>query len=259
MLILLPPSEGKASPSKGPRLALSGLSHPALTLSRTTVLDALIALCSGPPGKARGVLGLGPKLSEEIARNAGLRSAPTAPSIEIYTGVLFEALAADTLGAAARKRLDSHVLIASALFGFVTPGDRIPSYRLSGDVTLPGVGPLPPHWRAALSAVIASYPGVILDLRSGVYTRLGPIPPEAAQRSFVGRVLLERNGKRSVVSHHNKATKGRIVRSLVERGPLPKTETALTKALTDLGYVIEIHEAGKAGQPATLDIIVTHT
>lgn len=259
MLILLPPSEGKASPNTGPRITLSGLSNPALTASRTAVLDALIALCSGPAGKARGVLGLGPKQSEEVARNAGLRTAPTAPAIEIYTGVLFDALAASTLGAAARKRLDAHVLIASALFGFVTPGDRIPSYRLSGDVTLPRIGPLPAHWRTALSSVLAAHPGLILDLRSGIYTKLGPIPPQAAQRSFVGRVLLERNGKRSVVSHHNKATKGRIVRSLVERGPLPKTETALTKALTDLGYVIEIQEAGKAGQPATLDIIVTHT
>ena len=259
MLILLPPSEGKASPSKGARLTLSGLSHPALTPSRTTVLDALIALCCGPTGKARGALGLGPKQSGEIAHNAQLRRAPTAPAIEIYTGVLFEALAADTLGAAARKRLNTHVLIASALFGFVSPSDRIPSYRLSGDVTLPGVGPLPALWRAALSAVLASYPGVILDLRSGIYTKLGPIPAETAHRSFVGRVLLERDGKRSVVSHHNKATKGQLVRALVERGPLPKTETALTKALTDLGYLIELHEAPKAGQPATLDIIVTHT
>ena len=259
MLILLPPSEGKASSQKGSRLALAGLSHPALTPNRTVVLDALITLCSGQTSKARSALGLGPRQSGEIAHNAQLRRAPTAPAIEIYTGVLFEALAADTLGAAARKRLDAHALIASALFGFVTPSDRIPSYRLSGDVTLPGVEPLPIHWRAALSAILASYSGVILDLRSGVYTKLGPIPPEAAHRSFVGRVLLERNGKRSVVSHHNKATKGRIVRSLVERGPLPKTEAALTKALVDLGYVIEVHEADKAGQPATLDIIVTHT
>ena len=259
MLILLPPSEGKASPDKGPRLALSGLSHPVLNPSRTAVLDALIALCSGPAGKARSVLGLGPKQSAEIAQDARLRTAPTAPAIEIYAGVLFEALAAETLGAAARKRLDAHVLIASALFGFLTPADRIPSYRLSGDVTLPPLGPLVAHWRAALSAVLAAYPGMILDLRSNTYTKLGPIPPDVAPRSFVGRVLLERDGKRSVVSHHNKATKGQLVRALVERGPLPKTETALTKALTELGYLIEIHEAGKAGQPATLDIIVTQT
>lgn len=259
MLILLPPSEGKASPQSGPRLTLSGLSNPSLTASRATVLDALIALCSGPTGKARDQLGLGPKQSEEITDNAQLRRASTAPAIEIYCGVLFEALNAETLRAAARKRLDAHVLIASALFGFLTPADRIPSYRLSGDVILPGVGPLPSHWRTALSSVLAEQTGVILDLRSGIYTKLGPIPPEVAHRSFVGRVLLERNGKRSVVSHHNKATKGRIVRALVERGPMPKTETALTKALTDLGYAIEIHEAEKSGQPATLDIVVTHT
>ena len=37
--------------------------------------------------------------------------------------------------------------VTSALFGLVRPGDRIPAYRLSGDVSLPGLGPVAGVWR----------------------------------------------------------------------------------------------------------------
>jgi cytoplasmic iron level regulating protein YaaA (DUF328/UPF0246 family) len=253
VLILLPPSEGKASPAKGPKLALKRLSEPNLTGARAEVLDALITLCASQPARAAAVLGLGPKLRGEVEANARLRAAPTAAAIEVYTGVLYEALGAATLSAAAKKRLAVHVRIGSALFGLLTPEDQIPAYRLSGDVALPGIPALASIWREPVGSVLEAGPTVILDLRSGAYVKLAP-PPE---RAFLGRILLERNGKRSVVSHHNKATKGRLVRGLVERGAMPKSDEALLKALHELGYTCEIHDAARAGQPATLDIIVT--
>jgi cytoplasmic iron level regulating protein YaaA (DUF328/UPF0246 family) len=145
------------------------------------------------------------------------------------------------------------VRIASALFGLLRPTDRIPAYRLSADVTLPGIGALAGVWREPVGAVLAAGDDLILDLRSGAYAKLGPAP----ERALLGRVLLERNGKRSVVSHHNKATKGRLVRGLVMRRAMPKNEDALLAALHDLGYHCEIHEAKKSSQPATLDIVVS--
>lgn len=259
MLILLPPSEGKANPTRGPRLKLSGLSHASLTAARSVTLDALIGLCTGSPIKARAVLGLGPTQTEEIERNAHLRSAHTAPALEVYTGVLYEALDAATLSATARKRLDTHVLIASALFGFLSPSDMIPAYRLSGDTKLPAIGPLHSLWQEPLAAVLCASKGVILDLRSGAYAKLGPIPPALADRSFVGRVMLEKNGKRTVVSHHNKATKGRLLRGLMASRIVPKSEAALIRALEDLGYTVAIHEGSRSGQPAILDIVVKAT
>jgi len=44
---------------------------------------------------------------------------------------------------------------------------------------------------------------------------------------------------RSVVSHFNKASKGRIVRSLLEDGADPGTPTALAKTLKRLGWRVE--------------------
>jgi hypothetical protein len=56
---------------------------------------------------------------------------------------------------------------------------------------------------------------------------------------------------RKVVSHFNKATKGRLVRALLEAGARPKDPAQLAVALRDLGFVVE--EAGPAGR---LDVLV---
>jgi uncharacterized protein len=254
VLILLPPSEGKSAPASGPRLSWPRLHHRELTSVREQMFLALTKLCQTSPTKARSILGLGPKQADDIARNAALAKAPTAPAVEVYTGVLFDALDAGTLTAAARRRLDQHVLIASALFGFLSPEDHIPVYRLSGDVTIPGA-PMS-LWKEPLTHILSDHKGVIVDMRSQTYQKLAPIPPDTAGRSFVVRVFQERNGKRAIVSHHNKATKGRVVRDLVQAARMPKTEAGVLNLLTQLGYVVEVHEGTKAGQPAYLDIIL---
>ena len=53
------------------------------------------------------------------------------------------------------------------------------------------------------------------------------------------RVLHEQNGKRSVVSHFNKATKGRLTRSLLESGETPSTRDDFVALLGDLGWHVE--------------------
>lgn len=255
MLILLPPSEGKTSPAAGPMLDLAGLSFPALTRPRTATLKALIDLCAKDPNAA-AVLGLGPTQANEVRVNTHLRKAPCAPAIEIYTGVLFDALDVRSLGKPARRRLQASTVISSALFGLVRPDDLIPAYRLSGDVSLPGTGAPSARWRDAVGEIITQSTGVIIDLRSQMYANLGPIPAEAAQRAVSARILLEKNGKRSIVSHHNKASKGRLVRALADRSAQPKSIDSLMKALKELSWKCELSESKKSGQPATLDIIV---
>ena len=145
----------------------STLSFPGLAAPRSHVFDALVALCSGNKKKAATILGLGPKQLDLIDINAQLASAPTAPAIEIYTGVLYDALDFQTLPATAKKRASSRVAISSALFGLVRPGDLIPQYRLSADTTIPGLGPLATVWRDSVQAELRATTGPILDMRSG--------------------------------------------------------------------------------------------
>ncbi|WP_020573665.1 peroxide stress protein YaaA [Actinopolymorpha alba] len=264
MHILLPPSEGKATPKSGRPVDLSGLSLPALTPARARVLESLVALCAEPASdQAREVLGLGPTQAEEIARNARVRDTPAMPARKLYTGVLYDALDLASLSTPARRRADRAILVFSGLWGAVRLGDRIPAYRCPVGSTLPGVGALGAYWRTAMPEVLAEVArkGLVLDLRSSAYVTMWTPPRgEVARRTAVVRVLHERevNGvlKRSVVSHFNKATKGRLVRDLLTSGARPSSPAALVEVLQDLKYTVESHPS-RGDRPVQLDLIVT--
>lgn len=255
VLILLPPSEGKSAALTGPAIDPSALSFPELSPTREEVLGALVDLCGDDVDVAAATLGLGPTQRGEVGANTLLRSEPCAPAIEVYTGVLYEALDYAGLTAAGRRRADEHVAIASALWGLVRPYDLIPAYRLSAGTTLPGLGSLTRTWRDPVSSVIASVEGLIVDLRSGGYVALGPVPASAAERTVTVRVLQERNGRRTIVSHFNKATKGRMVRALLSSRRTPRTPEAFVQALDALGFRVE-SEPARSGHPISIDVIV---
>ncbi len=253
VLILLPPSEGKASPRRGKPLDLPALAAPELTDARRTVLDTLVELCRDrPAAEAAKVLGLGGTQIGEVDRNAALYDAATARADQIYTGVLYDALDLAGIAPAARRRATRMLLITSSVFGVVRPGDRIPSYRLAGGISLPGLGPVAAHWRQHLPATMESLAGkgLVIDLRSSTYAAFWRPTKELADRVVTMRVLHEQNGKRSVVSHFNKATKGRLVRTLLESGESPKRVDGFAELLGDLGWTVE-----REGH--RLDVIVT--
>ena len=257
MLILLPPSEGKATPRRGAPLDLARLASPGLTGARERVLEALSGLCRDDPERAMKVLGLGPTQSEDVRRNADLRTAPTARADSVYTGVLYESLDLATLDAAARRRASRWVAVTSSVFGLVRPGDRIPSYRLAGGVNLPGLGVVSAHWRDSLDEAVreAAGSGLVVDLRSTTYAGFWRPDPQLARKVATVRVLHEVGGRRSVVSHFNKATKGRLVRALLKSGATPSSPARLADTVADLGWKVETGEPGRYGQQ--LDVVVT--
>jgi cytoplasmic iron level regulating protein YaaA (DUF328/UPF0246 family) len=253
VLILLPPSEGKTAPRRGRPFDPDRLSFPALAEARGRVLDALVELCGERPVDAAAALGLGPTQADLVARNAALRTAPTARADRVYAGVLYEALDLPGLDAAARRRASRWLAVQSALFGLVRPPDPVPAYRLSGDTALPGIGTVSTWWRGHLAETMreAVGGGLLIDLRSTPYAAFWrPTGP----RTATVRVLHETGGRRSVVSHFNKATKGRLVRALLEDDSAPRSPTALADQLRDLGWTVEPHDPGPRGQQ--LDVIV---
>ncbi|MGW3011389.1 peroxide stress protein YaaA [Streptomyces sp. NPDC001219] len=263
MLVLLPPSEGKAAAEAGAPLDTGALSLPGLTAARETVLTELVELCAADAVKAQEVLGLSEGLKGEVAKNAGLRTAGTRPAGEIYTGVLYDALGLASLDAAARRRAERSLLVFSGLWGAVRIGDRIPSYRCSMGVKLPGLGALGAYWRAPMTEVLpaAAGEGLVLDLRSAAYATAWKPKGEVAGRTATVRVLQSKTvagvEKRSVVSHFNKATKGRLVRDLLTAGLDPDGPAELVAALRELGYAVEAEAPAKAGKAWALDVIVT--
>lgn len=265
MLILLPPSEGKTAPVTGEPADPADLWLPQLAPARRRVLSRLVALTRRT--SARGVadslavLGLSAAQHGEVARNAGLVTAPATAAARVYTGVLYEALDPAGLAPGARAWVDERAVVFSGLWGVLRLTDRIPAYRCSVGVTLPVLGGLTPYWRKALSPALdrAAADGPVLDLRSGAYAAMWAPSGAAAGRTVTMRVLHERivDGapRRSVVSHFNKATKGRLVRSLAEAAARPGSVDELLAALRDLEYTVEERPA-VAGRSRQADVIV---
>ena len=254
--MLLPPSEGKSTPTRGKRLDLDELSFPVLTTPRDQVLTSLEDLCAADPELAVRTLGLGPTQVDEVRRNAHLRAVPTARADAIYTGVLYDSLDLAALEPAARRRASRFLAVTSSLFGLVRPGDRIPSYRLAGGVTLPGIGPVAAHWRRVLDPVVteAAGNGLVVDLRSSTYSAFWHPGRDLAPKVATVRVLQQVGSQRKVVSHFNKATKGRLVRALLESSESPTTPARLADHIAALGWKVELHEPGKNGRQ--IDVVV---
>lgn len=263
MLILLPPSEGKANAGTGDPLDLAALSLAGLNPARQRVMRALVSLCAGrDTDHAAAVLGLSTGLRGEVTRNARVRTAPTLPAGRLYTGVLYDALDLATLTPAAHQHIAESILIFSALWGAVRVDDHIPPYRCAIGITLPEVGKLSAYWRKALPTTMADAVGdqLVLDLRSAAYAAAWTPRGEMARRTASVRVLHEATvdgvARRSTVSHFNKATKGRLVRALAAGGAHPATVPELVTALRDLKYTVEEHEPADRA-PWRLDVVVT--
>ncbi|MFP5219621.1 MAG: YaaA family protein [Actinomycetes bacterium] len=212
MLVLLPPSEGKAPGGDGPPLDLPQLSFPELGPVRARVVDAVERAAREQPDALQRALGLSAGQAALVADDAALTTAPTRPALERYTGVVYENLGYSTLRGSARRRADRSLLVASALLGLLRPTDPVPAYRLSGSTAVPGLGGLAPLWRPVVEPLLAEH-RLVVDLRSGAYAALARAPHAVAVR-----VLRESGGRRSVVSHDNKWTEGRLARVLCEHG-----------------------------------------
>src|SRR5690606_40649566 len=121
-------------------------------------------------------------------RHARVTAAPSVPVAELDTGVLYDALDLASLDPAARRRANRRILVVSALFGALRLTDRVPPYRLSMAVNLPGTGPLAGHWRQPLAEELPAVVGrgLVIDCRSSTY--------EIGRASCRGSGLITRTG-----------------------------------------------------------------
>jgi uncharacterized protein len=217
MLVLLPPSEGKAQPETGDPLDLGVLAFAErLRERREELLDAF---------------------------DPRLREAPTAPAAEVYTGVLFQRLGLANLTATARRR----VLIASGLWGVVGPDDRIPYYKLPPKTRLDGIGPPTAFWRPALAEAVPDKAGeLVVDMRSAAYSSFWK--PKRATLLAV-RAFSESGGERKVISHMAKAVRGDVARALLKGRKTPKDPEDAAAMAEAAGFRVELN-------PGSLDVIV---
>lgn len=253
MLILLPPSEGKAPPARrGRPVDLADLSAPELTETRLAIRDTLIEISHRPD--AHRLLAVPPGLLAEVALNTRLESLPGSPAMRVYTGVLYAALDYPSLSPAAKRRAARSLRVQSALWGPIGPLDRIAPYRLSMATSLPGLGRLANVWRGVLDPVLsaAGGSGVIVDCRSSAYAQAWRPSGELARRTVAVRVFTEVDGQRTVVSHLAKHTRGLVARWLLEADRPPRTPAAVAQVVAGHRRC-ELADRGRTG--FTLDVL----
>jgi len=256
VLIIVPSSETKRpAPARGRPVALDALSFPALRPMRERVLDALIATSARPEALAR--LLVGDSLAEEVARNAALRGLAARPALEVYAGTLHEGLGAATLTPAARRRAARSLVIASALWGAIRPGDRIPPYRLNVSGRLVGMERLDVAWRTVLPDVLARAAGAhgpILDLRSSSYQALG-MPAGMADRTVTLGLAHDAAGRR-VGNVIVKRVRGQAARTLLEAGVAVKDPQAMAEILGER-WPVRLDPPARPGKTWTLTVTAT--
>ncbi|WP_347107681.1 peroxide stress protein YaaA [Paenarthrobacter sp. S56] len=252
MLILLPPSEGKTPADKGPSIDWEALSFPQLNPYRAKVLDALGTVSAHEDALA--LLGVGASLRDDVERNTRLHAEPAAPAHQVYSGVLYDALGYNSMTPTQRRKATDSIMVVSALWGAIGFGDHVPAYRLSMGTALPDVGRLASYWKPQLAAALAQRAEgeLVVDCRSSTYAAAWA--PPAAQTVTVN-VFNEANGKRTVVSHFAKHTRGELARHLLtRRGKAPATPAQLLKAASEL-WTAELVE-GTDRKPHALNIIL---
>jgi len=138
-------------------------------------------------------------------------SKPT-PAINVYTGVLYQALDWASLSSAARKRAASAVVIISAKYGAVRPDQLIENYKEKIDNK---------RMKDPVAKVLdAIKSDLIVDCRSSTYKTVWRSPIDKTVEVRVSTVV---DGVRTVVTHMSKKTRGEITRWLLQSRSVAKT------------------------------------
>ena len=221
-LILLPPSEGKATGGSESVWFPDGMAMPLKDSrggdARMAVIKSLNTAMARNVAERGKLLGVkGEALAAATLANRSVLVSPTLPAIERYTGVLYEALELPTLSASARRRMARSILIFSGLWGVVSPTDLIPDYKLKMGASLPGLGKLSTWWRPVLSPQIASIAqgrqlwNLLPIEHNAAWTPASELP-QLTVKFFERRP----DGSLVAVSHWNKFLKGALLRHLLE-------------------------------------------
>ena len=230
-LILIPPSEGKA---------LGGEYDPWTT----DPSDATAPLREG----LRKMFGVkGDALTRTVDANSSLDDAPTLPAIERYEGVLYQHLDAPSLGKRARRTLDSQVRILSGLWGFVTPSELIPDYRLKMSTSLPGLGKLSTWWREVVTEALVAERRPDCEVWNLLPQEHAAAWDPPTRTHELTAVFLQpgKDGALKPVAHWNKALKGSLVAHLVSN---PAVEPGdLTEWEHPDGYLLDESSLTPAG------------
>jgi cytoplasmic iron level regulating protein YaaA (DUF328/UPF0246 family) len=141
-----------------------------------------------------------------------VETASPTPAINVYSGVLYQALGWQSLSPAAKKRGEQAVAIISAKYGLVRPSTKIESYKEK--INNKAMAPI------VAATLDGAEKQLIVDCRSSTYKTVWRAPVDITVEVRVSTVV---DGVRTVVTHMSKKTRGEITRWLLQSRSVAKT------------------------------------
>lgn len=210
MILLLPPSEGKAEGGRRRWRPGSG-AFADLGDRRRQVADAVVAQL----GDRKRLFGTEGPLADRAA-DAALALAEGAarslPAWQRFTGVVWEHLDPATLPPTERRR----IVVPSAQLGLVRGDDPVPDFRLKFSVSLDGVGRLDRWWRPLITEALRGTRGPIIDLLPNEHA--AAVDLSGFGRRRVVRVEFVTANGTGAAGHAAKAAKGMLARTILLGG-----------------------------------------
>lgn len=213
MIVLVPPSEGKAGGGRG-RVDIGA--GPLGERRRNVVAAMAEELTAGPSSWPR-LFGHGGTIGERSAaawQALADGEARALPAWRRFTGVVWTHLDPATLAASARRRL----VVPTALLGVSRGDEPVPDFRLKLSVSVTGLGRLDRWWRSDVTAaLVATGRGPVVDLLPAEHAAAIDWPALAARRRVVRVAFVAPDG-RAAAGHAAKAVKGIVARTVLVDG-----------------------------------------
>ena len=155
------------------------------------------------------------------------------PAIQVYTGVLYAALAWDQLTAAQRKKGAKSIAIISAKYGVVRPMDQIEPYKekIKNKKMAAQVA-------QALDGVEAE---LIIDCRSSTYQTVWQSPVAITVEI---KVFTKVDGAKKVITHMSKKTRGEVTHHILKSAKIPSNPHEL-ESIVSQKFECELIEGSK--------------
>lgn len=197
------------------------------------------------------------KVGEKVAVQADIlnRSKQTGAAIHLFEGLVYKYLDYASLNELQKIFLDEKLLIASALYGVVSPLQYISPYRLDLDnPLLLEDQTLTAYWKKSVTDALLKHPAAyIVDLASEEYSQLIDLELLKKKKTRIKIDFKEmRQGKLKAVSTFAKMARGSFIRATAIQGI--NTPEAL-QSLSVMGYAYDARYSDETHFVYTKEII----
>ena len=206
MKIIISPSKTQAKNKQ-----VTGLKHPKYFNHTKEIIRELKLLSKE---EVSSIMKLKGQLLDETfstLRNLRLNPKELTPSIELYTGVVYESFNLENYSIDELNYLYQNVRILSALYGVLSPMDGIQNYRLDFTMKLKNIN-LNQYWKEMIVSEFKK-DDLILDCASQEFSHfLKPLKEKVHRVEFIDIV----DGQEKIISYNAKKLRGLMAQYCVK-------------------------------------------